>query len=62
LLGVNSATTPMPQRKRVWERLASDLKPGHLDKIAYTIGLNDLPAQFEKLIKGSARGRAVVKL
>ena len=62
LIGVNTATNPMPQRRNVWERLASDLKPGHLDKIAYTIGLNDLPAQFEKLIKGAARGRAVVKL
>ena len=62
LIGVDSAATPMPLRQKVWQRLASDLKPRHLDSIAYRIGLEDLPAQFEKLIKGGARGRAVVAL
>jgi NADPH2:quinone reductase len=62
LIGINTATNPMAERRRVWERLASDLKPRHLSKIAYTIGLSDLPAQFDKLVKGRARGRAVVKL
>ena len=62
LIGVNSATTPMPLRRKVWERLASDLKPRHFDLIAYTIRLEELPAQFDKLLKGQARGRAVVKL
>ena len=62
LIGVSSATTAMPLRRKVWHRLATDLKPRHLDAIAYTIGLEDLPAQFDKLIKGQARGRAVVDL
>jgi NADPH2:quinone reductase len=62
LIGVDSATTPMPLRSRVWQRLASDLKPAHLDRIAYRISLEDLPRQFEKLVKGEARGRAVVAL
>jgi len=62
LIGVNSATTPMPLRRKVWQRLATDLKPQHLDRIAYTIGLEDLPGQFDKLLKGQARGRAVVKI
>ncbi len=62
LIGVNSATTAMPLRRKVWQRLADDLKPRHLERIAYTIGLDELPAQFEKLLKGQARGRAVVKL
>ena len=62
LIGVNSATTPMPLRRKVWERLAADLKPRHLDTIAYTIGLDELPAQFDRMLKGEARGRAVVKL
>ena len=62
LIGVDSGQTPMPLRQKIWARLASDLKPRHLDRIAYTIALQDLPAQFEKLLKGTARGRAVVKL
>ena len=62
LIGVDSGYTPMPLRQKVWERLASDLKPPHLAKIAQTITLGDLPGHFEKLLKGLARGRAVVAL
>ena len=62
LIGVNTATTPMPLREKIWQRLATDLKPRHLGEIAYTIELAGLPAQFEKLLQGQARGRAVVKL
>jgi putative YhdH/YhfP family quinone oxidoreductase len=62
LIGVDSAYTPMLLRRKVWQRLATDLKPRHLDRIAYTIGLSDLPSQFQKLLNGQARGRAVVRL
>jgi NADPH:quinone reductase-like Zn-dependent oxidoreductase len=60
LIGVDSAYTPMPLRRRVWQRLAGDLKPRHLDAIAQTITIDELPAQFEKILQGRARGRAVV--
>ena len=62
LIGVDSAYTPMPLRRRVWDRLAGDLKPRHLADIAYTITLDELPAQFEKLLNGAGRGRAVVRI
>jgi NADPH2:quinone reductase len=62
LIGVNSASTPMPLRRKVWGRLASDLKPRHLGEIAHTIGLDELPAYFERMLKGQIKGRAVVKL
>ncbi|MGA0114159.1 MAG: oxidoreductase [Burkholderiales bacterium] len=62
LIGVDSAATPMSLRQRVWGRLASDLKPPHLGKIAQTIGLDDLPAYFERMLKGDIRGRAVVRI
>ena len=62
LIGVDSAATPMTLRRKVWDRLAHDLKPQHLDAIAYTIRLEDLPKQFESMLAGRARGRAVVRL
>jgi len=62
LIGVDSAFTPMPLRRRVWERLAGDLKPRHLAQIAHTIGFADLPLYFERMLKGQVRGRAVVKV
>src|SRR5688572_33200056 len=37
LIGVNSGDTPMPLRRKVWGRLASNLKPRHIADIAHTI-------------------------
>jgi putative YhdH/YhfP family quinone oxidoreductase len=62
LIGVDSGFTPMPLRRKVWERLATDLKPRHLNDIAFTITLEELPAHFERMLKAQVRGRAVVKL
>jgi NADPH2:quinone reductase len=62
LIGVDSAVTPMALRRRVWARLASDLKPRHLADIAQVIGLADLPDYFARMIKGGIRGRAVVRI
>jgi acrylyl-CoA reductase (NADPH) len=62
LIGVDSGFTPMPLRRKVWGRLATDLKPRHLGDIAHIITLEDLPAYFDRMVKGQIRGRAVVKL
>lgn len=62
LIGVDSAYTPMPQRRRVWDRLATDLKPRHLADIAFTLALDELPGHFERVLKGGSRGRAVVRI
>jgi NADPH2:quinone reductase len=62
LIGVDSAYTPMALRRKVWERLASDLKPRHLADIAQIITLDDLPDYFDRMLKGRIKGRAVVKL
>ena len=61
VLGISSANCPMERRLRVWQRLVSDLRPVHLPQIvAGTIGLDDLPAVFGRLLKGEHRGRFVI--
>ena len=62
LLGVDSVNCPMPQRRRVWERLASDLKPKHLAGMTRTIPFEDLPSVFDDFLKARIRGRIVVDL
>jgi len=62
LIGIDSVNTPMAVRQRVWQRLASDLKPRHLSDICDTVTLDQLPAVFEKILKAQARGRTVVKV
>jgi acrylyl-CoA reductase (NADPH) len=63
LLGINSVHTLRPLRLAVWQRLASDLKPRHLDAIVTrTLSLDELPQAFEPYVKGAVTGRAVVKI
>lgn len=62
LLGINSVTTPMPTRRRVWDRLAADLKPRHLDSITRVISFDDLPGAFDAFLKSQVRGRIVVAI
>jgi putative YhdH/YhfP family quinone oxidoreductase len=62
LLGVDSVNTPMDVRMRVWERLASDLKPRHLQSMVTTVDLSGMAPVFEKIIKSQSRGRTVVKI
>jgi NADPH2:quinone reductase len=62
LLGIDSVMCPMERRRDAWWRLATDMKPANLKASAREIGLADLPAAFETLQKGAARGRYVVRL
>ena len=62
LLGIDSVNAPMPIRTRVWERLTTDLKPMHLTEMISTVGLEQLPSVFDKLLKAQMRGRTVVAL
>src|SRR5262245_53600979 len=62
LLGIDSGYTTMAQRREVWRRLASDMRPAHLKEITRTIAFDELPAAFEGLMKGAAKGRIVVDM
>lgn len=63
LLGIASAGTPYRIRRAVWQRLADDWKPRHLDRIATAeVDLEGLPAVFARMIEGDARGRTVVRI
>lgn len=62
LLGINSST-PRPLRLKVWQRLAADLKPSRLHRIAATtIPFDELPQSFAVVLAGHHRGRIVVKI
>jgi len=63
LLGINSVATPRALRLAVWQRLAADLRPAQLDRIAGKhITLAELPGQFDEYIKGRVIGRTVVRI
>lgn len=62
LVGVDSVNAAMDMRSRVWQRLASDLKPRHLDDMATTVGFEELPRVFDNVLKGQIKGRTVVRI
>ena len=63
LLGVNSAATRRDKRELLWRRIATDLAPRHLDRIATaTVGLDELPAACGKILSGAHIGRTLVRL
>lgn len=63
LLGINSSATLREQRLVVWERIATDLRPRHLERIATrTIGFDELPEAFPAYLAGTVTGRTVVKI
>ncbi|MGE8211637.1 MAG: YhdH/YhfP family quinone oxidoreductase [Stenotrophomonas rhizophila] len=63
LLGVSSAAAPRALREQVWEKLAGDWKPRHLDAICTReVGLDGLADVFEAMLAGGALGRTVVRI
>ncbi len=63
LLGINSALTPMDVRKSVWERLAEQWKPTHLDMIIQNeTDLDGLPEVFDRMLNSTSTGRKVVRI
>lgn len=59
LIGVNSDNEPA-LRERVWRRLATDLRPRHLDRIRNVVPFDALPSVVDDLIAGRNRGRSVI--
>ncbi len=63
LLGIFSVRVPQERRLRVWQRLASDLRPSKLDDIVTReVGLDDLGGVFDDFVEGQVTGRTLVRL
>jgi putative YhdH/YhfP family quinone oxidoreductase len=60
LLGIDSVLCPMPYRQEIWQRLATDLKPGHLEQIAQVISFDDLSGAVSDILEGKVKGRLLV--
>ena len=63
LLGIDSVNTPIDRRRKVWQRLATDLRPPHLEEsIAREVDLDDVGAVLDEIREGRVRGRVVVRV
>ena len=63
LLGINSVVCPESLKRKIWQRLATDMQPRHIDKIVTAeIGFAQLPDMFDAYIQGKVTGRTVVRI
>jgi NADPH2:quinone reductase len=63
LLGIHSVEVPRALRIAVWNRIADDLRPAHIDQIATReVSLDELPEVFPAYIDGQVTGRTIVRL
>jgi putative YhdH/YhfP family quinone oxidoreductase len=63
LLGISSANCPIDLRRKLWDRLANEWKPPHLDEIIRNeVGLREMPPVFEQMLAGHSLGRTVVRV
>jgi acrylyl-CoA reductase (NADPH) len=65
LLGMDSANMPIAERRRLWQRIATDLRPAGLDddRLGVTeVDLDRLEPALDAILAGGARGRWVVRV
>lgn len=63
VMGINvSRQLAMPERRRLWHRMATDLKPPHLNRIARPIPFEDLDRTMDNFFNVSTVGRVVVEI
>jgi NADPH2:quinone reductase len=63
LLGINSSATLRDLRLHVWGRIASDLKPRHLDRLmSREIPFDRLAGVFGEYLESAVIGRTVVRI
>ena len=63
ILGITSSGCPADIRQTLWQRLATDLAPRHLDKIVTSVAtMEDLPDIFANMLSGKTVGRTVIKI
>jgi len=63
LLGIASAGTARDIREAIWQHLASDWKPAHLDRVCTReVALDELPDVFDAMLAGQSFGRTLVRI
>ena len=62
MLGMDSAYLPIEARRRLWGRLASDLRPRSRGELVTDVGLDDVEAALDAVLAGEARGRWLVSV
>lgn len=62
LVGIDSQDSPMEQRQKIWQRMATDWKIDTLENLTTEITLQELDSNIDLILKGGQKGRVLVNL
>ena len=62
LLGMDSVVVEIGRRRRIWDRLATDLRPRALGEHVQEVTLDTLEGALDGIVAGAARGRWIVRI
>ena len=62
ILGMNSVPVPIDRRRRLWDRLSTDLRPRNLGQAVRELTLDTLEEGLAGILAGEARGRWMVRV
>ena len=62
LLGIDSAQVPIADRRRLWDRIAEDLRPRGLGEALTEVDLDGLEPALDAILAGRAHGRWLIRL
>jgi len=60
LAGIDSVLLPIDKRRELWQSIATDLLPGHLDDITRDVSILEAPSTLRTIIGGGVTGRTRV--
>lgn len=63
LLGIDSVQCSIESRRSLWQRLATDMRPPHLDELATDeVALDEVGTALDAVLAGKVTGRTVVRI
>ena len=62
MLGMDSVAVPLAERRTLWNRIATDLRPRSLNDAVTEVTLDTLVPALDAIVAGEARGRSVVRI
>jgi acrylyl-CoA reductase (NADPH) len=62
MLGMDSVAMPIADRRALWNRIATDLRPNNLGQAVTEVTLDTLETALDGILAGQARGRWIVRI
>jgi acrylyl-CoA reductase (NADPH) len=62
LVGINSQSCPMPFRRQIWQRIATDWKVDWLDAVTTCVSLDQLDGIIERMLQRKHTGRTIIEM